>query len=62
MKLIIESKDLLDVIDKCVAFAANNDFDPNKSFSEQSGLDADEILEEAGCEYEVQNEAIYTDN
>lgn len=54
MKLIIESKDLLDVIDKCVAFAASNDFDPNKSFSEQSGLDADEILKEAGCEYEVQ--------
>lgn len=54
MKLIIESKDLLDVIDKCIAFAASNDFNPYRSFSEQSELDADEILEQAGCEYEVQ--------
>lgn len=54
MKLIIESKDLLDVIDKCAAFAASSGFDLSKSFSEQFGLDADEILEKAGCEYEVQ--------
>lgn len=54
MKLIIESKDLLDVIDKCVSFAAENNFDLETSFSQQCGLDADEILEEADCEYEVQ--------
>lgn len=54
MKFIIKSENFLSVIDKCITFATNNNFDPEKSFSKQSGLTANEILKKTGCEYEVQ--------